>query len=91
MTPEGAAKKDIKDWLDKIGAYYFMPVQSGYGRRTVDFLVCWRGQFIAVEAKAPGKKATKFQQRVMLDITVAGGRAVCVDSLDKLVDWWNGT
>ena len=37
---ERHVKEALKKYLKEIGAYYFMPVQTGYGAATVDFLVC---------------------------------------------------
>jgi activator of 2-hydroxyglutaryl-CoA dehydratase len=83
-TPEGVVKKEIKKWLDVQKVYYFMPVQTGYGRRTVDILLCWHGQFVAVEVKRPGGTAKKFQARIIADVIKAGGVGVSVDSLQAL-------
>lgn len=81
MTPEGRVKKEIKQYLDSIGAYYFMPVQTGYGvRGTPDFLICHLGRFIAVEAKAPGGKVMKFQTAVLDQIRQRQGIAIVAQS-----------
>jgi hypothetical protein len=86
MTPEGITKQDIKDVLKEYGVelYAFWPVQTGYGVRTVDCLVCFRGQFIAVEAKRKGTRARRFQERILAQVCAAGGRALCVDNADEL-------
>ncbi|HEX8838232.1 MAG TPA: hypothetical protein VF748_14920 [Candidatus Acidoferrum sp.] len=86
MTPEGLTKQEIKKLLDSYGdaLYYFMPVQSGYGTRTIDFLICFRGRFIAVEAKREGARAARFQQRILDGISKAGGLAFCVDTAEEL-------
>jgi hypothetical protein len=76
MTPEGAVKKEIKEALKAHGAYFFMPVPTGLGKRTVDFLVCFNGRFLAIEAKAPGKTATALQRKTLREISAAGGIAV---------------
>ena len=85
MTPEGKVKKEIKAWLKGQGAYFFMPVQTGYGAATVDFLVCLHGVFVGIETKAPGKKPTPRQELVMHAITAAGGNAYCVTSLEDFL------
>lgn len=76
-TPEGAVKKDVRTYLDALGAYTFMPVQMGYGTRTIDYLCCvpaiitpsmvgrTMGCFVGIEAKAVGKYPTKFQDITM--------------------------
>jgi hypothetical protein len=83
-TPEGDVKAGIKKFLDRAGAYYHMSVQTGYGRRTVDFLVCWRGQFLAVEAKRAGGAARRYQDIILQQVRDSGGLAVCVDDVDEL-------
>ena len=87
-TPEGLTKADIKKYLDgnRPDCYYFMPVQMGYGKRTLDFLICWRGQFIACEAKKKGGKAQAFQRKIARDINAAGGIALIVDRIEQLID-----
>ena len=66
MTPEGKVKKEIKAYLDSIGAYHIWPVPTGYGPKLVDCYACLRGRFVAIEVKAPGKMPTKYQS---LEIT----------------------
>ena len=57
LTPEGKVKAAVKRVLARYPeTYFFMPVQAGYGKKTLDFLICHYGEFIAIETKAPGKK-----------------------------------
>lgn len=63
MTPESDVKNEMKRVFKGYDAYVFMPVQTGYGARSVDFLACvgriikpsdvgrYLGVFVAVEAK----------------------------------------
>lgn len=83
-TPEGKIKDKVKAYLDSIGAYYFMPVQTGYGKRTLDFLCCICGAFIAIEAKRPGAKAKPFQTRVADEIGKAGGNTWVITNDEEL-------
>lgn len=56
MESEADVKKGVRKLLDSYGAsvWYFMPVPTGYGVRGVpDFIVCFRGRFLAIEAKRP--------------------------------------
>jgi hypothetical protein len=89
MTPEGAVKRDIKRFLVDIGAWYCMPMGTGFGKSGVpDFLVCWKGKFYAIEAKAPGKKhnTTTMQDREIVGIHKAGGVALVCDDVSSLVE-----
>lgn len=91
MTPEGKIKKQVKELLVNYSHYHFMPVQSGYGRRTLDFLVCFNGLFVAIETKAPGEKLTVQQEKIKDEINAAGGVVIVVDGefgLSFLRDWF---
>jgi Holliday junction resolvase len=77
MTPEGEVKQEVLHGLADIGAYYFMPVQTGFGKRTVDILACYKGRFIAIECKrAEGGKVTKIQKDTLDKIAKQGGISV---------------
>ena len=80
-TPEGKVKAKLKAALDKAfpGHYRFCPVQTGYGAKTLDFLLCVGGKFVSVETKAPGKPLTPLQESTVSAIEKAGG-LVCVVS-----------
>jgi hypothetical protein len=86
ITPEGRVKAQIKAYLNSIGAYWFMPVQTGYGKPTLDFLVCWKGRFFGIEAKRSGKALTKFQKLIVAEIERAGGVAFMADNVE-IVKW----
>jgi pantoate kinase len=80
MTPEAKVKARIKRVLAEVGAYYAMPVGTGLGNSGVpDFLVCFRGKFIGIEAKAGGRRPTALQEKHLNDIRVAGGTALVID------------
>ena len=80
MTPEGKVKAQIKRIVAEAGAYYAMPMGTGFGNAGVpDFLICHKGEFIAVEAKANGNKPTALQEKHLNDIRIAGGIALVVD------------
>lgn len=72
-TPEGRVKDKVKALLTKHGAYQFWPVPTGYGKRTLDCLVCHRGRFLAVETKREGKDLTPFQKNTRDEISRAWG------------------
>ena len=79
MTPEGKVKKEIKNLLHDLKAWYYMPVQTGRGTNGVpDFVCCIQGTFVGIEAKAPGKKATTtpLQDMQLETIQRAGGVSI---------------
>jgi len=96
MTPEGKVKKKVKEYLQSIGAWYYMPVSNGMGRvGCPDILVCYKGLFMAFETKAPGKinNVTPNQQREIDDIQRAYGLAHVVDDVEQvksLIDTMKG-
>jgi Holliday junction resolvase len=87
MTPEGRIKVQIKRVLDELGIWYFMPAANGFGKVGIpDFICCWQGEFLAIEAKAPGKMGTLTpnQMRRIEEIRSAGGTAYVVDDPEYL-------
>ena len=87
MTPEGKVKKKVKEFLQSIGAWYYMPVSNGMGRvGCPDILVCYEGRFLAFETKAPGKleNATANQLREIAGIQRANGLAHVVDDVEQV-------
>ncbi len=90
MTPEGWVKKQIKEflnshpekpfWMNIIGGN---PMQRG---GVPDMLICYRGRFIAVEAKrADGKgRLSEAQKVVIAEILHAGGYAFVAKTVDDV-------
>ena len=89
-TPEGKVKADIKKFLTKLGAWWFMPATGGFGKSGVpDFIACWKGRLIGIEAKAPGKagNTTPAQTQQLKEIEEAGGLSLVCDSVSVLANW----
>lgn len=85
--PEAKVKAEIKTFLEDIGAWFFCPVPTGYGRAGIpDFIVCLKGQFIGIEAKALGKEGTltPWQRGELEDIIEAGGYAYLISDVAVL-------
>jgi len=86
-TPEGRVKARIKRVLKKHGVWFFMPVPYGMGVHGIpDFICCFDGRFLAIEAKAPRKKKTLTmnQAKKIREIIDHGGIALVVDDADAL-------
>lgn len=98
-TDENSVKKIVKKWFDDRGAFSYAPQQGGMGRSGIpDRVGCIPmvvtqemvgqkiGVFVAIEAKAPGRRGQKFagvselQKECLLDINDARGIAYVVDS-----------
>lgn len=78
MTPEGQRKLKVKKWLTEIGAYWFMPVQTGYGKKTLDFLCCYKGHFFAVETKGVERDFKPHQKVIAAGMNAAWGTVFLV-------------
>jgi hypothetical protein len=93
IKPEALVKKKIRAILDEFGAYYAMPIGTGYGNSGVpDFLVCCNGRFIGIEAKYGSNKPTALQQHNIDRIFDAGGYALVINEdnlhiLTELLEW----
>lgn len=94
-TPESKVKARVKLILKNLGAYYVMPVTSGYGNSGApDFLVCIRGKFIGIECKSGNKKPTALQLKNLDLIDKAGGWTFVINeenvsslvNLDSLIE-----
>lgn len=89
QTPEKRVKNKVVALLKQHGAYYFFPATHGFGRSGVpDVVGCLNGYFFAVECKAGINKPTQLQQRELVAIGAAGGRALVINenNLDELAD-----
>jgi hypothetical protein len=69
-----------------------MPAANGFGKVGVpDFICCWRGKFLAIEAKAKGKREyTTANQNIRIEeIRSARGWALVVDDVEQLKEFIN--
>ena len=75
MTPEGKVKAAVKRILDRYDpVWYFMPVQSGYGKQGIpDYVICANGFFIVVECKAGTNRLSSLQTATRRTIEDAYG------------------
>lgn len=95
-TPEGKVKEQVREILAQHNAWFFMPSQSGFGRRGIpDFIACVKGQFLAIETKSKytSHKVTALQQKELDAITRAYGVAMVIneDNLAALSDFLSGS
>ena len=94
---EKDVKKQIRDCLYAVGA---RPVSIGasiLGENGIsDFLVCYKGQFVAIEVKKegwapPGRQAKAYKHYVkqwefLQSIKMSGGRAFFASSVETVID-----
>lgn len=94
MTPEGKVKSMVNKIIDRYGKdiYKFMPVPAGYGPSSLDYILCIRGLFVAIETKAPGKKLSARQHFTRRQIMDAGGKVFIVENevdMTEVVEFFN--
>lgn len=84
-TPEGKIKRKLREKLRQLpNCYVFMPVPTGMGASTLDYLCCINGHFVAIETKAPHMVMTARQVVVATEITDAGGDVYMVDDEESI-------
>ena len=80
MKKEADVKRRVKEILKELGAWYFMPVPSGYGVMGIpDFIVCHKGKFIAIETKFGKNKPTKWQDIRLREIDEHYGLSLVIN------------
>lgn len=85
MTPEGRLKKAIKALLDERGAFWSMIPGGAYAKvGDPDMVVCYKGRYIAIEAKTPTGKQSDWQKLRQEQITAAGGLYILARSVEDV-------
>ena len=76
----------IRDYLKTVPDCFFWKEHGGqYGTAGIpDVIVCYKGRFIAFEAKVGTNKATVLQEQTIRKILQAGGYALVVRSVDEV-------
>lgn len=90
-TPEGKVKAKITELLQLHKAHYFMPVQGGYGAPALDYIVCSKGRYAQIEAKAGNGKMTPRQHAIAMHVERASGVTFLINedptSMGRLAIW----
>lgn len=91
--PEKIFEDKVKAYLESKGAWYVKYWGGGlYTKRGVpDILVCYKGRFIAVEAKADNGRPSELQLHQIKKIQEAGGIAMVLypkdfDDFKKMIE-----
>lgn len=76
----------ISNYLKSVDGLFFWKEHGGqYGTAGIpDLIVCYKGKFIAFEAKVGKNKATPLQDATIKRIIKAGGYALVVRTLDEV-------
>jgi len=89
-TPEGKVKREVEKLFARCSkdlnmpVHYFMPVQTGYGKRDLDYNCTVNGFALRIETKAPGEWLTGPQRLIAKAVFEAGGAVFIVSSEDGL-------
>lgn len=87
MLSERQIKAQVRKILDEYPHYRFMPVPTGFGKRTLDYLICFNGLFLAIETKAPGEVPTAQQEATITYIRTMGkGKVFVIDGDEGLIE-----
>ena len=77
---EGDVKAAVKEILKSYGAWYFMPVTSGYGKSGVpDFCCIYKGVPVFIETKFGSKKPTPLQKKELKSLYDNGALAFVIN------------
>ena len=85
MTPEAQLKTEIRRYLESIGAFW-SNVQGGPGSKPgdPDMIVCFKGRYVALEAKSPTGLLSPIQTARRNEIRDAGGIYEVVRTIDDV-------
>jgi Holliday junction resolvase len=84
---EAPIRTKIKKFLERTGAWVYHPHGAGASMAGApDLLVCYKGRFLGLEVKRPGKNATELQAHTLEEITEAGGVSSVVYSVEDVKD-----
>lgn len=84
-TPESALKKEIKNYLKSVGAYYMMVPGGAYGTNgSPDMVVCYKGRFIAIEGKAAFGTQSGWQKLRQSQIETSDGIYILARSVEDV-------
>lgn len=85
MTPEAQLKTEIRRYLESIGAFW-SNVQGGPGSKPgdPDMIVCFKGRYVALEAKSPTGLLSPIQKARRNEIRDAGGIYEVVRTIDDV-------
>lgn len=90
MTPEGKIKAELDAYLTSLGpdCWWFKPMNFGYGRNGIpDYIICYKGFFMAPETKRKGGKSEPWQVREQEAIRRAGGISDRVVTVETVRRW----
>ena len=86
-TPEQKIKKQIKDYITRIGGFWSIVQGGPYSKPgDPDLICCVEGRYIGIEAKTPMGKPTELQLQRGREIEQAGGIWILARSVEDVRD-----
>lgn len=84
-TPEGMIKRQIKDYLDSIDAFWSMVAGGAYSKPgDPDMIACVDGMYVGIEAKTPTGRQSNIQKMRQREIERAGGVYILARSVEDV-------
>lgn len=85
QTPESRLKKAIKVYLKSVGAYHTVVPGGSYGTNGApDMIACYKGRFIAIEAKTPEGTQSGWQKLRQNQIEASDGIYILARSVEDV-------
>lgn len=88
FTVERELQNSAYKWLLLNGAtgivWHAMSAKTTCHKGVSDFIFCWKGRYVAAEAKVGNRRQTSQQADFLLNVKAAGGVAFVFRSLDEL-------
>lgn len=85
MTQESILKREMKKYLQSKGAFWSMVAGGSYAKPgDPDIISCYKGKFIAIEAKTPTGRQSDWQKLRQREIEDAGGIYILARSVDDV-------
>ena len=82
---ESAIQRKIRSLLESWGAVVFKQAAGIYSTTGApDLVACFKGRFLAIEVKKPGKEATRIQLHRQTQIRKSGGICEICDSAEQV-------
>lgn len=86
-TPEQKIKKQIKDYITRIGGFWSIVQGGPYSKPgDPDLICCVDGRYVGIEAKTPTGKPTELQLQRGREIEQAGGIWILARSVEDVRD-----
>jgi hypothetical protein len=86
-TLEAPLRKKILKRLREEGGFWYHPAGNPMTMAGIpDLIGCYKGRFVGLEVKRPGKPLTQLQAHTLKRIKAAGGVAAVVHSVEEALE-----